>query len=87
MSDQTRVIFGVVVGAMAGAAAAYLFFTDAGRVVRDRFEPAVDDARREFERFRATIEKVGDLASDGVRVLNEFNAARFQSFPTSTTSH
>jgi gas vesicle protein len=81
------VIFGAALGALAGAAAAYLFFTERGRVLRERIEPAVDDARREFERFRGTIEKVGDLANDGMRVLNEFSAARAQSYPTSTTSH
>ncbi len=87
MNEQTRVIFGAVVGAGIGAAAAYLFFTDRGRVLRDRIEPAVDDARREFDRFRATIEKVGDLANDGLRVLNEFNNARGQAFTSSPTSH
>ena len=70
-----------------GAAAGYLFFTPRGRELRDRIEPAVDDLRRDFQRFQKTLEKVGVLASDGMRVVNEFNQARAQTFPSSTTSH
>ena len=88
MSEQTRVCAGAALGALIGAAAAYLFFTERGRELRDRIEPAVDDVRREFVRFQKTIEKFGDLANDGMRVVNEFNMARAQSpFPTERTSH
>jgi hypothetical protein len=56
--------------------------------VRERLEPAVDDLRREFGRFQKTIEKLGAMANDGLRVVHEFNAARAQSsFPGSGTSH
>lgn len=87
MGDQSRVIYGAVLGAICGAAAGYLFFTEGGRTVRDRLEPAVDDLRREFTRFQKTIEKVGDLATDGIRVMEGFKAARGGPFPTGTTSH
>jgi gas vesicle protein len=70
---------GAVVGALIGAAAGYLFFTEAGKGMRDRIEPAVEDLRREFGRFQKTIEKVGEMANDGLRAMNEFNAARAQS--------
>jgi len=77
-----------VVGALVGAAAAYLFFTDRGREMRDRIEPLVDDLRHEFARFQRTFEKVGDMASEGGRIVNEFNAARSESpFRGGTTSH
>lgn len=80
---------GAAVGALVGAAAAYLFFTEEGRQVRDRIEPAIDDLRNEFARFQKTIGKVGDMANEGLRVLDEFNAARAQSqYSTgSDTSH
>jgi len=78
---------GAIVGAFVGAAATYLFFTDAGQQVRSRFEPAVDDLRREFGRFQKTIEKLGDMASDGMRVMNEFNAARSSSYDAQRPSH
>jgi gas vesicle protein len=87
--NQSRiVIIGAVVGATIGAAATYLFYTDAGKHVRERLEPAVDDLRREFARFQKTIEKLGEMANDGLRVVNEFNSARAQSpFSDSRTSH
>ena len=87
MNDSRVMVAGAMVGAIIGAAATYLFFTDAGKGVRDRLEPAVDDLRREFTRFQKTIERVGEMANEGLRVVNEFNAARTQSFPTSGTSH
>jgi gas vesicle protein len=79
---------GAVVGALVGAAAAYLFFTDRGRDMRNRIEPMVDDLRHEFARFQRTFEKVGDMASEGMRVVNEFQAARSESpFRGGDTSH
>jgi gas vesicle protein len=88
VSDSRVITAGAIVGAVIGAAASYLFFTQAGKQVRDRLEPAVDDMRREFARFRKTVERLGEMANDGIRVVNEFNAARAQSsFPNSSTSH
>jgi len=88
VNEQSRVTAGAVVGALVGAAAAYLFFTDRGREMRDRIEPLVDDLRHEFTRFQRTFEKVGDMASEGMRIVNEFNAARSESpFRGGTTSH
>jgi hypothetical protein len=55
--------------------------------MRERLEPALDDLKRDFQRFQETIEKVGDLANDGLRVFNEFNNARTQAFSSSATSH
>jgi gas vesicle protein len=81
-------VAGAVVGAIVGVAAGYLFFTESGRQVRDRLEPAVDEMRREFGRFQKTVEKLGEMADDGIRAVNEFNAARAQSsFSTPRTSH
>src|SRR6185436_10415524 len=88
VSEQSRVMAGAVVGALVGAAAAYLFFTDRGRDMRNRIEPMVDDLRHEFARFQRTFEKVGDMANEGMRVVNEFQAARSQSpFRGGDTSH
>ena len=88
MNERTAVTMGAVVGALVGGAASYLFFTERGQVLRDRLEPAVEDLRREFTRFQGTIEQVGRMANDGMRVVQEFNAARTQSsFPGDGTSH
>ena len=88
MRDSRVITAGAIVGALVGAAASYLFFTHAGKHVRDRLEPAVDEMRREFVRFQKTVEKLGEMANDGLRVVNEFNAARAQSsFSSSSRSH
>jgi gas vesicle protein len=82
------VIMGAVAGAAVGAAASYLFFTDRGRGFRERMEPFVDELRQEFTRFQRTVQKVGDMANEGMRVVQEFNTARAQSqFPPGRTSH
>ena len=87
MTDRTAICSGAVVGALVGAAASYLFFTEAGSTLRDRIEPAVDDLMREFHKFRRTLEKVGDMANDGMRAFNEFQQARQTQFPSGRTSH
>ena len=87
VDDRTAVTAGALIGAVVGAAAAYLFFTDRGRGLRDRIEPALDDLQREFARFQGTIQQVGKMASEGARVVQEFSAARGQQFPGSGTSH
>ena len=86
MDDRSRIMLGAALGAACGVAAAYLFFTDRGRSLRDRIEPAVDDLRQEFIRFPSTIVKVGDLANEGLRAVSDFKAAHGQ-YPPSGTSH
>ena len=89
MTERSAVCAGGMIGALVGATAAYLFFTDKGRGMRDRMEPAVDDLMREFHKFRRTLEKVGDMANDGLRAFNEFQQARGQTqfAPGTRTSH
>ena len=87
MSEQSQVVAGAIVGALVGAAASYLFFTEGGRSYRERIEPAVDDLRREFSRFQKSLEKLGEMANEGLRVVSEFQAARGDAFADSRTSH
>ena len=86
MTEQARVCAGTVVGAFVGAAMAYLFYTDRGRGLRDSFEPTVDDLMRDFQRFRRTIENVGEMANDGMRAFQEFQTARTP-YPDRGLSH
>jgi gas vesicle protein len=79
---------GATLGALIGACASYLFFTDRGRELRQRIEPAVDNMRHDLARFQRTLEKVGDMANEGLRAVNEFTTARAQSqFPGDRTPH
>ena len=88
MNESRVMVAGALVGALVGAAVSYLFFTDQGQQWRNRLEPAVDDLRREFARFQGTVEKLGAMANDGIRAVNEFNAARAQSsYSGPRTSH
>jgi len=88
VNDRTAVTAGALVGALVGAAASYLFFTGRGRVLRDRFEPAIQELQNEFMRFQGTFQQVGRMAGEGARVVQEFANARAQSqFPGSGTSH
>ena len=87
MNDQSRMVLGAAIGALCGATAAYLFFTDRGRGIRDRLEPAIDEFRREFTRFQSTIAKVGDLANEGMRAVADFKAAHGQYPSSNATSH
>lgn len=88
MNESRVIAAGALVGALVGAGASYLFFTDRGQQWRSKLEPAVDDLRREFARFQGTIEKIGAMANDGIRAVSEFNAARAQSsYSAPRTSH
>jgi hypothetical protein len=79
-------LIGAALGAACGTALAYALFTESGRHIRERMEPAIDDLRREFARFQKTFEKVGDLANDGLRVFEEIRTARGR-YPTDLRSH
>jgi gas vesicle protein len=69
--DNSRAVAVSIVGAVVGAVAAYLFFTEHGRQVRRRLEPAIDDLARELSSFRATVEKAASVAGDGWKALND----------------
>jgi hypothetical protein len=58
-------------GAVAGAVAGYLFFTERGRALRHQMLPALDELERELNHFRGTISRTAGIAAEGWRVLNE----------------
>lgn len=88
VNERTAMAAGATIGAVVGAFVTYLFFTERGRGMRDRMGPAVDGLRDEFARFQSTLEKFGGMASEGLRVVQEFNSNRAQSqFPSERTSH
>ncbi len=69
MSDAGRVFLSTAVGAAAGAAAGYLYFTEGGRRLRSRIDPQLDDAMHEIRRLRSTVNKLQVVASEGVAAV------------------
>jgi len=60
-----------VAGAVIGALAGYIFFTERGRAVRYSIEPTIEDLRRELVQFRATMQKIAGVANEGWEMLND----------------
>jgi gas vesicle protein len=69
--DNSRALAATVVGAVVGAAAGYLFFTDHGRSIRRQIEPALDDFTRELMSFRTTVQKASGVANEGWKLLSD----------------
>ena len=71
MTENSRAITAAAVGAVVGAVAGYLFFTDRGRELRRRFEPVLEDITRELSSFRTTAEKFSGVASQSWTLVND----------------
>lgn len=71
MTEKTQVLVVSCMGAVVGAAAAYIFFTRHGRQLRASFEPALEDFARELNHFRGTVTKAAGVAGEGWKLLNE----------------
>jgi hypothetical protein len=71
VTDNSQVVAATLVGAIVGGVAAYLFFTDPGRSLRRRLEPALDDFARELSSFRVSMQKAAGVANEGWQLLNE----------------
>jgi len=69
--DNSRAAAATIVGAVIGGMAGYLLFTDAGRELRRRLEPMLDDYATELDGFRTTLTKAAGVASEGWKLLNE----------------
>jgi gas vesicle protein len=69
--DNSRAIAATITGAVIGAVAGYLFFTEEGRRMRRQIEPAIDDFTRELTSFRGTLQKAAGVANDGWKLLND----------------
>ncbi len=71
MNEKSRAIAAMGAGAVVGAVAGYMFFTDSGRTLRRQLEPALEDIARELSHFRGTVQKAAGVASDGWKLLND----------------
>ena len=71
MHDDSRGVAAIIAGAVIGGFAGYLFFTERGRALRRRFEPALEDFAREVGIFRSTIQKAIGAAAENWDTLTE----------------
>lgn len=71
MNEKSKAVAAMAAGAVVGAAAGYLFFTERGRTLRQQLEPALEDIARELNHFRGTVHKAAGVASEGWKLLNE----------------
>ncbi|MBE3123730.1 MAG: hypothetical protein IMZ65_02915 [Planctomycetes bacterium] len=69
--NHSREVAATIVGAVIGSVAGYLFFTEGGRRVRRRIEPALEDFSRELMSFRRTVQKAAGVANEGWTLLND----------------
>jgi hypothetical protein len=60
MNDRGAVLLGALVGALAGGAIGYLYFTESGRRVREDFEPRMNDIIAELHRARLAVDAAGE---------------------------
>jgi hypothetical protein len=71
VTEKTQVLVVSCIGAVAGAAMAYIFFTRPGQKLRASFEPALEDFARELNQFRGTVTKAAGAAGEGWKLINE----------------
>ena len=77
---NSRTVAATVAGAVIGALAGYIFFTERGRAIRYSIEPTLEDLRRELVQFRSTMQKIAGVANEGWEMLNDtFGAVGQQS--------
>jgi gas vesicle protein len=71
VTEKTRACAASMVGAVIGAAAGYMFFTDRGRALRRQLETTLESLAPELSNFSGTINRTAGIASEGWKILNE----------------
>ena len=62
---EDRTVGVMLGGAVVGALAAYLFFTERGRALRRQIEPKLEDFAQELGRFRGDVQRAISVATEG----------------------
>jgi gas vesicle protein len=65
MDDRSAILMGALVGALAGSAVGYLYFTASGRRMREQFEPRMNEVIAELQRARSAAVRAVDAAGEG----------------------
>jgi hypothetical protein len=77
VDERTHVVLSALAGALVGAIAGYLYFTERGRRMMASWEPKLDNAMREMGHLRETVTKAQAVASEGWRSISQItNAGR-----------
>lgn len=71
MNDRIRVTLCAGAGAILGAAAGYLFWTDGGRELRRDIEPRLDELVGEAQRLGGAFERTRRAVEEGWRSFNQ----------------
>ena len=69
--NNSRDMAATIVGALIGGVAGYLFFTERGRSVRRRIDPALEDFSRELMSFRNTVQEATGVAGESWKLLTD----------------
>ena len=74
MSEESRVVSGVIVGAVLGAVAAYLIFTPGGRRTFDHMDTALDDVAAGLDRFRRALRRADGVVDEARGAIEDVRA-------------
>src|SRR5262249_2132893 len=69
VTDNSRAIAATLVGAVVGALAGFVLFSEQGRAFRRRFDIALDEFAREINSFEGTVNKATFTANEGWRAV------------------
>jgi len=64
VTERNTLIVGGMLGAVAGLAVGYLFFTEEGRRLREDVEPSIETLMREAGKLSAAVDQVRRGVSD-----------------------
>ena len=75
MNEDTRVITGATLVAVAGGMMAFLVLTDRGQDALRRVGPALDDVSRTLQEIRSIVQKIDGVVKEAEATLTDVRAA------------
>jgi hypothetical protein len=71
VTDRACTVFAATAGALIGACAGYMFFTERGRAFRRELDPLLDEFADELNHFRGTARRAAGVANEGWRLISD----------------